>query len=61
MQQISQVGVPGQERADVPTGAVPASDVPVKAIVHAWNRLVCRPALPEREVDTTLRSAQSYT
>ncbi len=37
-----------------------SGDVPVKAIVHAWNRLVCRPALPEREVETTLRSARSY-
>ncbi|PEN04634.1 hypothetical protein CRI93_14845 [Longimonas halophila] len=71
MQQISQARAAGHERADapvgdapvgdVPTGAVPASDVPVEAIVHAWNRLVCRPALPEREVDTTLRSARSYT
>ncbi|MES3630769.1 MAG: hypothetical protein PPP56_11455 [Longimonas sp.] len=33
----------------------------VRAIVHTWNRLVCRPTLPEREVDTTLRSARKYT
>lgn len=37
------------------------ADVPVEAIVRTWNRLVCRPALPEREVNTTLRSARKYT
>jgi hypothetical protein len=61
MQQIIQASAADHERADAPTGDVPASDVSVEAIVHAWNRLVCRPALPEREVDTTLRSARKYT
>jgi hypothetical protein len=61
MQQITQAGAPDHERADVPGGDVPASDVPVETIVHAWNRLACRPALPEREVEATLQSARSYT
>ena len=47
------------------TGALPKSDetavhVPVRVVVQAWNRLICSPALPEREVDKTLRSARLY-